>query len=91
MSDLNCDNGNGNRARKLESTDRLFALDDVDATAEYLGVSPGYVRRLVRERRIPFHKVGKYLRFNRTELNAWLEAHRVWDELQAEHRTEPPR
>jgi excisionase family DNA binding protein len=88
INPINCDSGNGNRARRLEAVDKLLGMLDVDAAAAYLCVKPGYVRRLVRERRIPFRKVGKYLRFDRAELDGWLEAHRFWDELQAQHRSE---
>lgn len=49
----------------------------VTETAELLSVSPGYVRRLVRERRIPHHKVGKFVRFRSGDLEAWVEAGRV--------------
>ena len=52
-------------------------LLSVTETAELLGVSPGYVRRLVRERRIPHHKIGKYLRFRSGDLDTWVEAGRV--------------
>ncbi len=49
----------------------------VDDAADYLAVSPGYVRRLVRERRITYVKVGKFIRFRPADLEAWLAAGRV--------------
>ena len=52
-------------------------LIDVDTAAERLNVTPRYVRRLVTERRVPFFKVGKFIRFDSTELEAWLEQCRV--------------
>ena len=42
-----------------------------------LGVTERYVRRLVYERRVPFYKVGRLVRFRETELDQWLEASRV--------------
>ena len=45
--------------------------------AAYLNVSERFVRRLVAERRIAFHKVGHFLRFRATDLDAFLEAGRV--------------
>lgn len=48
-----------------------------DQAAELLGVRPGYLRRLVRERRIPYVKVGKFLRFQPRDLEAWVQAGRV--------------
>ena len=29
------------------------------------------------DRKIPFSKIGKYIRYSRTEINKWLMAHRV--------------
>ena len=34
----------------------------VEEAAERLGMSPRYVRRLISERRIPFHKYGRSVR-----------------------------
>ncbi len=45
--------------------------------AAYLNVSERFVRRLVAERRIAFHKVGHFLRFQAADLDAFLEAGRV--------------
>ena len=45
--------------------------------ATYLNVSERFVRRLVAERRIAFHKVGHFLRFQTTDLDAFLQAGRV--------------
>jgi excisionase family DNA binding protein len=45
--------------------------------AEYLNTSERFVRRLVAERRIAFHRVGCHLRFAVCDLDAWLMACRV--------------
>jgi excisionase family DNA binding protein len=55
----------------------LPELLDVDGVAHVLGVSDRYVRRLVAERRIPFIKWGRYLRFDPTEVSAWIDEARV--------------
>lgn len=52
-------------------------LMDVPALARYLCVNVSFVRRLVRERRIPFHKLGVFIRFNPAEVNAWIDERRV--------------
>ena len=52
-------------------------LVDIDTLAAHLGVSVRHVRRLVAERRIPFLKWGHLLRFDPTEIVAWLEESRV--------------
>lgn len=36
-----------------------------------------FVRRLVAERGLPFHKVGKYVRFDPRDIETWLSEHRV--------------
>ncbi len=52
----------------------LLSITDA---AIHLGVTERYVRRLVYERRVPFYKVGRLVRFRETELDQWLEASRV--------------
>jgi excisionase family DNA binding protein len=45
--------------------------------ARYLNVSERYVRRLVAERRVPFLKVGRLLRFRPSDLEEYLVACQV--------------
>lgn len=45
--------------------------------AEHLNVTERYVRRLVAERRVPYLKVGRLLRFQEADLDAYLESCRV--------------
>ena len=52
-------------------------LTDVSGVAELLGVSERFVRRLVDERRIPFFKVGKFIRFSPDELRTWIDLRHV--------------
>ncbi len=49
----------------------------VAETAAYLNTSERFVRRLISERRIAFHHVGRHVRFALTDLDAWLAAARV--------------
>ena len=76
----------GNRVRRTESdtgdrsvprTNARDPLLDVDGVAEALGVTSRHIRRLVAERRIPFFKVGKFVRFDPGELDVWLDQQRV--------------
>ena len=53
------------------------SLLDVDQVAERLCVSPRFVRRLIDERRIPFCKLGKFVRFDPTDIDDWVAARRV--------------
>ena len=45
--------------------------------ADLLGTNERFVRRLVAERRLPFHKVGKYVRFDPRDIETWPSEHRV--------------
>jgi excisionase family DNA binding protein len=46
-------------------------------TADYLNTSERFVRRLITERRIAFHHVGRHVRFALSDVEAWLAAQRV--------------
>lgn len=50
---------------------------DVNDAATYLGVKVRFIRRLVSERRIAFHKAGTHVRFAREDLDAFMKAGRV--------------
>jgi excisionase family DNA binding protein len=49
----------------------------VPETAAYLNTSERFVRRLIAERRIAFHHVGRHVRFALSDLDEWLAARRV--------------
>lgn len=49
----------------------------VDELAAYLGVTKHYVYRLTSEHRIRFVRVGKTVRFSRTDVAAWMDAETV--------------
>jgi len=48
-----------------------------EEAAERLNVSLRFIRRLCHERRLPYTKVGKFVRFDAEELEAWIAAQRV--------------
>jgi excisionase family DNA binding protein len=48
----------------------------IDQLAEQLGVTQRHVRRLVAERRIPFLKVGRFVRFDPSDVGTWLDVTR---------------
>ena len=52
-------------------------LIDVAEVAARLAVGERFVRRLVSERRIPFLKIGRHLRFQSTDVEQWIVSHRV--------------
>lgn len=53
------------------------ALISVEQLADELGVTVRYVRRIVAERRIAYVKVGHLVRFQRDEVERWVDANRV--------------
>ena len=55
----------------------MSALLTVEAAAEELGTPARFVWRLVHERRIRFHKIGKYVRIARSDLDAFIAASQV--------------
>lgn len=44
----------------------------VPEMAEYLSVSEAHTYRLVREHRVPFVRIGRSVRFKRSEVDQWL-------------------
>ena len=54
----------------------MEALIDLPTVALRLNVSERHIRRLVQERRIPFIKWGRLLRFDPAEIDAWLDEKR---------------
>jgi excisionase family DNA binding protein len=81
-------NRNGAPAKSTTQQDPLL---DIHAVAQALGITPRHVQRLVAERRIPFLKVGRFVRFDPAYLNLWLEAQRVEPVRPACSRVDAPR
>lgn len=52
-------------------------LLDIPAVAERLGVTERFVRRLVEENRVTYHKVGKFVRFYQQDITDWIAEGRV--------------
>jgi excisionase family DNA binding protein len=44
----------------------------VEQAADYLNITEHFMRRLIRERRIAFPKVGRLVRLRRTDIEAYL-------------------
>jgi excisionase family DNA binding protein len=49
----------------------------VQEAADYLNTSVRFVRRIIAERRVAFHKVGRHVRLSVTDLDAFVAAGRV--------------
>lgn len=61
----------------MPETEGLPRLLSIGQLAERLGTTPRHVRRLVAERRVPFVKVGRLVRFDPDDITKWLDARRV--------------
>ncbi|MDA0711265.1 MAG: helix-turn-helix domain-containing protein [bacterium] len=44
-----------------------------DTAAAYLGCTPGTLRVWVSKRRVPFVRVGRLVRFRKSDLDKWLD------------------
>ncbi len=52
-------------------------LLDVEEAARRLGTKPRFVRRLIAERRIEFHRVGRHVRISEKALADFIDEGRV--------------
>ncbi|MFN2506431.1 MAG: helix-turn-helix domain-containing protein [Acidimicrobiales bacterium] len=59
---------------RAESDDRPLTIAEA---AEYLNVTERFMRRIVAERRVAYHKLGKFVRFRRPDLDEFVQAGRV--------------
>ena len=53
------------------------ALLDIDGLAVLLATSARHVRRMVLEKRVPYVKVGHFVRFDREDIASWIEDQKV--------------
>jgi excisionase family DNA binding protein len=53
------------------------ALIHIEELACWLATSPRHVRRLVEEQRVPYLKIGHYVRFDPAEISVWINGQRV--------------
>ena len=49
----------------------------VEQAADYLNITTHFTRRLIRERRIPFLKVGRLVRLRRADIDTYLAARAI--------------
>ena len=60
----------------MANTNTLPQLLTIDQLADRLGVSIRHIRRLIAEKRVPYLKVGHFVRFDPTEIASWLDGAR---------------
>jgi excisionase family DNA binding protein len=75
--------GDGRETRVEVNMDRREAVNDfcpllgMDDVALWLGTSIRHVQRLVTERRLPYVKVGHFIRFDPEDVTQWIEAQKI--------------
>ena len=62
----------GSTRRSATPVNSSGDLLTVEQAADYLNITEHFVRRLIRERRIPFLKVGRLVRLRRADIDAYL-------------------
>ncbi len=67
----------------MATTDDLPHLLTIKELADHLGVTVCHVRRQVAERRVPYLKVGRLVRFDPDEIGRWLDGVRVGSQRSA--------
>jgi excisionase family DNA binding protein len=63
--------------RPTTTTTTRPVLLTVEQTADRLNTTVRFVRRLIAERRIPYHKIGRHVRIAEADLNRLITAGRV--------------
>ena len=61
----------------MAGSDRIPQLLSIEELSTRLGITVRHVRRLVAEKRVPYYKVGRLVRFDPAEIAQWLESRRV--------------
>jgi len=60
----------------IEESTAMPHLLDIETLAGTLGVTERFVRRLVEDNRIPYLKIGKFVRFHPDDVRRWIETKR---------------
>lgn len=61
----------------IETSDDMVTLMDIPALAKHLGVTERFIRRLVEDHRVPYHKIGKFVRFHPDDIADWVASKKV--------------
>lgn len=56
---------------------RLFTMAEA---AEYTGLTEDAIRRKVSQRKIPFVKIDRFSRFDKQDLDRWIEENRQYED-----------
>jgi excisionase family DNA binding protein len=53
--------------------DSSQAYVNVQGMAEYLAIKPSTIYALVEEKRVPHYRIGRQIRFKRSEIDGWMQ------------------
>jgi excisionase family DNA binding protein len=67
----------GTTSEQVALNARHDPLLTVAQAGDYLGTGERFIRRLIAQRRITYVKLGRYVRLQRSTLDAFIEAGRV--------------
>ena len=56
---------------------KMYSIEEI---AIYLDVSVPFIRKLIRSKEIPYYRIGNRLKFDKNEIDEWLEIHKERDE-----------
>jgi excisionase family DNA binding protein len=60
----------------MTDTSTIPQLLTIDQLAERLGITVRHVRRLIADRRVPYVKIGRLVRFDPDAIKRWLDSAR---------------
>ncbi len=46
----------------------------IEETANYLGIKVATIRKWIKDKKIPCHKIGKLWKFKKSELDTWVKS-----------------
>jgi len=65
----------------FENQDRAHEILTIEDVGAWLKVKESFLRALIYQRRIPFFKVGRLIRFRRSDLEHWIAEGSLKDPL----------
>ena len=61
----------------ISSSQYCHHLMDIKKTSEYLGCTVNTLYSWASQKRIPYVKIGRLLKFSRQDIDHWIEEHKV--------------
>lgn len=54
----------------MSNFEKLLSVEEI---SELIGIAPSTIYKMTHKKRIPFIKVGRLVKFNLQQINAWLD------------------